>query len=169
LREIVEYLDTHVMYSLLVYIIGCHRLIYIPRFSYSLLLQYCPLVKHEIVFVALRWDIPIMCVNIKHDVDDSQTQINVYLLNACVQDSNNYMFRPFLVAIIRLYIPSSKSMYCTISKLDYVWWWDLSHLDVQYAILNVTLVFSRFKHPTTRIKPSASHKTNQELHSNKRV
>jgi len=64
-----------------------------------------------------------------------KTQLSIYLLNAGVQDSNNYMFRPFLVAITRLYIPSSKTMYCTINKLDYVWWWDLNHLDVQYTIL----------------------------------
>ena len=40
-----------------------------------------------------------------------KTQPSIYLLNAGVQDSNNYMFRPFIVAIIKLYIPSSKSMY----------------------------------------------------------
>ena len=32
---------------------------------------------------------------------------------------NNYMFRPFLVAIIRLYIPTLKSLLCTLSQLDY--------------------------------------------------
>jgi len=46
-----------------------------------------------------------------------KTQLSIYLLNAGVQDSNNYMFRPFLVVIIRLYIPSSKSMYNKQTRL----------------------------------------------------
>jgi len=56
-------------------------------------------------------------VNIKHDKVIVKTQLSIYLLNAGVQDSNNYMFRPFLVAINRLYIPSSKSMYNKQTKL----------------------------------------------------
>jgi len=58
-----------------------------------------------------------VCVNIKHDVGGSQNTTEYLFLNAGVQDSNSYMFRPFLVAIIRLYIPSSKSMYNKQTKL----------------------------------------------------
>ena len=58
-----------------------------------------------------------MCVNIKHGVGDNQNTTEYLFVNAGVQDSSNYMFRPFLVAIIRLYIPSSKSMYNKQTKL----------------------------------------------------
>jgi len=43
----------------------------------------------------MRWDIPVVCVNIKHDVVDSQNTTNYLFATAGVQDSNNYMFRPF--------------------------------------------------------------------------
>ena len=46
-----------------------------------------------------------------------KTQLSIYLLNAGVQDNNNYMFRPFLVAIIRLHIHISNSMYNKQTKL----------------------------------------------------
>jgi hypothetical protein len=42
-------------------------------------------------------------VNIKHDVGDSQNTTNYLFATAGVQDSNNYMFRAFLLAIIRLF------------------------------------------------------------------
>jgi hypothetical protein len=45
---------------------------------------------------------------------------------------NSYMFRPFLVAIIRPYIPSLKSLLCILCQLNYVWWWDLNHPNIQY-------------------------------------
>jgi hypothetical protein len=92
--------------------------------------------------LALMWDVPVVCVNKKHVVGDSQNTTNYLFATAGVQDSNNYTFRPFPVAIIRLYIPSFKSMYY---KLTWLWWWDLNHRDVQYAILSITLVTSRFK------------------------
>jgi len=58
-----------------------------------------------------------VCVNIKHDVGDSQNSTNYLFATAGVQDSNNYMFRPFPVAIIRLYVPSFKSMYNKLTRL----------------------------------------------------
>jgi hypothetical protein len=49
----------------------------------------------------------LRCVcNHKHDIDDSQNTTKYLFATAGVQDSNNYMFRPFLVAINRLYILS---------------------------------------------------------------
>jgi hypothetical protein len=53
----------------------------------------------------------LRAVNIKHDIGDSQNTTKYLLATAGIQNSNNYMFRPFLVAIIRLYIPSFKRMY----------------------------------------------------------
>jgi hypothetical protein len=47
----------------------------------------------------------------KQDVGDSQNTTKYLFATAGVQDSNNYMFRPFLLAIIRLYIPNFKSVY----------------------------------------------------------
>ena len=58
-----------------------------------------------------------MCVSIKHDVGDSQNTTNYLFVTAGVQDSNNYMFRPFPVAIIRLNNPSFKSMYNKLTRL----------------------------------------------------
>jgi hypothetical protein len=48
---------------------------------------------------------------IKHDIGDSQNTTKYLFATAGVQD--NYMFRPFLVTIIRFYeyIPSFKIMY----------------------------------------------------------
>ena len=48
---------------------------------------------------------------IKYYIGDSQNTTKHLFATAGIQDSNNYMFRPFLLAIIRLYIPSFKSMY----------------------------------------------------------
>jgi hypothetical protein len=56
-------------------------------------------------------------VCIKHVVGDSQNTTNYLFATASVQDSNNCMFRPFPVAIIRLYIPSFKSMYNKLTRL----------------------------------------------------
>jgi hypothetical protein len=53
----------------------------------------------------------------KHDVGDCQNTTNYLFATAGVQDSINYMFRLFLLAIIRLYIPSFKSMYNKLTKL----------------------------------------------------
>jgi hypothetical protein len=50
-------------------------------------------------------------VYIKHDVGDSQNTTKYLFATAGTQNSNTYMFRPFLVAIIRFYIPGFKSMY----------------------------------------------------------
>jgi hypothetical protein len=58
-----------------------------------------------------------VCVNIKLDVGDSQNTTKYLFGTAGVQDSNNYMFQPFPVAIIRLYILSFKSMYNKRTKL----------------------------------------------------
>ena len=42
-----------------------------------------------------------MCVvNIKHDIGDSQNITKYLFVTAGIQNSNNYMFRPFLVAVM---------------------------------------------------------------------
>jgi hypothetical protein len=51
---------------------------------------------------ALRWDIPVVCLNIKHDVGDSQNTTKYLFSTAAVQDSNNYMFRPVLVHTLEI-------------------------------------------------------------------
>jgi len=56
-------------------------------------------------------------MNIKHDVGDSQNTTNYLFAIAGVQNSNNYMFWPFPMATIRLYIPSFKSMYNKLTRL----------------------------------------------------
>jgi len=61
-----------------------------------------------------------VCVNIKHDVGDSQNTSNYLFATAGVQDGNNYMFRPFPFALIRLYIPSFKSIYNKLTRLCFM-------------------------------------------------
>jgi len=57
----------------------------------------------------------------KYNTNNSQN-ITKFIATAGIQYSNynSYMFRPFLVAIIRLYIPSLKTLLCTLCHLDYV-------------------------------------------------
>jgi hypothetical protein len=85
-----------------------------------------------------------VCVNIKHDVGDSQNTTNYLFATAGVQDSNNYMFQSFLLAIIRLYIPSFKSMYNKLTKLCLM-------MRSQFILMHIynigiTMVYSIFKH-----------------------
>jgi hypothetical protein len=62
--------------------------------------------------------VPTGNLRLKHDVSNSHNTTNYSFATAGVQDSNNYMFRPFLLAIIRLYIPSFKSMYNKLIMFD---------------------------------------------------
>jgi len=57
----------------------------------------------------------------KYNVNNSQNTTK-FISNAGIKYSNynRYMFRPFLVTITRLYIPSLKSLLCTLCHLDYV-------------------------------------------------
>jgi hypothetical protein len=52
--------------------------------------------------------------SIKDDVGDSQNTTNYLFATADVQDGNNYMFRPFLLAVIKLNFPSFKSIIIVI-------------------------------------------------------
>jgi hypothetical protein len=54
--------------------------------------------------------------HVKHAVGDSQNTTNYLFATAGVQDSNSYMFRPFLLTIIRLYIPSFNTMYNKLTE-----------------------------------------------------
>ena len=47
---------------------------------------------------------PVGCVKIKNHVGGRQNTNKYLFATAGVQDGNNYMLRPFSVAIIRLYI-----------------------------------------------------------------
>jgi hypothetical protein len=70
---------------------------------------------------------------LKHDIGDSRNPSKYLFATAGIQNSNSYKFRPFLVAIIRLYVPSFKSTTC---QLGYVRWWDRNHPNIQYTILS---------------------------------
>jgi hypothetical protein len=54
---------------------------------------------------------------VKRDIGDSQNTTKYLFVTAGIQDSNNYMFRPFIVAIIRLYIPGFKSIHNMPTRL----------------------------------------------------
>ena len=60
--------------------------------------------------------------NINHDVGDSQNTNKNLFATTGVQDSNNYTFRPFLVVIITLYLPSFRSVYNKLNRLFYIHW-----------------------------------------------
>jgi hypothetical protein len=71
----------------------------------------------------------LRAVNITHDIGDSQNTTKYLLATARIQNSNNYMFRSFLVAIIRLYIPRFNIMYNMPTKLAFY----IKQIPLQYV------------------------------------
>ena len=53
-----------------------------------------------------------------YDARSKKHQTDYLFVADGVQDSNNYMFRPFPATIIRFYIPSFKSMYNKLTRLN---------------------------------------------------